>query len=87
MGGPVVEGALSGGGRLHGEAEESYHSEAGVLNLGQLQCLLLLGVGGQAQGVKELPPGVKPLLGVQLRVPLELDVPDHEDLNPDQRRD
>ncbi|CAL5062198.1 unnamed protein product [Urochloa decumbens] len=87
MGGPVVEGPLAGRGCLHGEAEEGDHGEARVLDLRQLQPLLLLRVRRQAQRVEVGSPRVQPLLRVQLRVALELDVPDHQHLDPDQRRD
>lgn len=86
MGGPVVEGAFAGCCRLHGEAKKGDHCEAGVLDLGQLQGRLLLRVGSEAEGVEELAPRVEPLFRVELRVPLELDVPDHEHLDPYQRR-
>lgn len=84
MGGPVVEWALSGGGRLDGEAQEADHSEAGMLDLSQLEGGFLLGVRSQAEGVKELPPWIQPLLRVQLCIPLELYVPNHKNLNPNQ---
>lgn len=84
MGSPVVEGAFSGGGGLDGKAEEGDHCEAGVLDLRQLEYGLLLGVCGQAKGVEELAAGVQPPFRVELGVPLELYVPNHKNLNPDQ---
>ena len=87
VGGPVVERPLAGGGGLHGEAEEGDHGEARVLDLRQLQPLLLLRVGRQAERVEVGAAGVQPLLRVELGVALELDVADHEHLDPDERRD
>jgi hypothetical protein len=87
VGSPVVERALAGGRSLHGEAEEGDHSEARVLDLRQLQPLLLLRVGRQAQRVEEGAAGVDPLLRVELGVALKLDVADHEHLDQDERRD
>ncbi|KAL0916453.1 hypothetical protein M5K25_013970 [Dendrobium thyrsiflorum] len=54
VGCPVVERTFASDGGLHGEAEESHHGEASMLDLGQLQRGLLLWVSCQAQRVKEL---------------------------------
>lgn len=82
MGSPVVERTLPGGSSLDGKAQKADHGEAGVLDLRELQSGFLLGVGRKAKGIKEFATWVQPLLGVQFGVPLELDVADHEHLNP-----
>lgn len=87
MGRPVVERPFPRGGCLDCEAQERHHSKAGVLDLRQLEDGLLLWVGRQPQRVKVRPARVQPLLRVKLRIPLELNVPDHEHLDPDQRGD
>lgn len=82
MSSPVVEWAFACGRSLHGEAEEGNHGETGVLDFCQLEGGPLLRVGGQAKRVKELASRVQPLLGVQLCIPLELNVSDHKHFNP-----
>lgn len=82
MGSPVVERAFSGDGSLDSKPKEPNHGEAGVLDFCQLEGGLLLWVSGQAERVKVLSTGVKPLLRVELCIPLELDVPNDQNLNP-----
>lgn len=82
MGSPVVERTLSCGSGLDSKAKEGNHGKTSVLDFCQLERGLLLWVRGQAKRVEVLPTRVKPLLRVELCVPLELDVPNDQDLNP-----
>lgn len=83
---PVVEGALSSSSGLNSESQGTNHSKTGVLDFSKLQDLLLLGVWGESQRVEVLPSWVQPPLRVELGIPLELNVSDEEDLNPNQSR-
>lgn len=84
MGSPVIKWTLSSDSSLHSKPKKPDHGEAGVLDFSQLKSGPLFRVGSQAQRVKELATRVQPLLRVQLSVPLELDVPDQQNLDPDQ---
>jgi hypothetical protein len=81
VGGPVIQGTLSGSCSLDGESEGSNHSQSSVLELSNLQNLLFLWVVSKVQRVKELSSWVETLLRVELRIPLELDVSDNEGLD------
>lgn len=84
VGSPVVKRAFASCGSLDGEAKEGNHGKAGMLDLGKLKGSLLLRVSSQPEGVKEPSARVQPLFGVKLSIPLELDVSNDQDLNPDQ---
>lgn len=87
MGRPVVERAFPGGRGLDSKPEEPDHGEAGVLDFSKLEGGLLLRVGRQAERVEVAATRVQPPFRVELGVPLELDVADDQDLDPDQRGD
>lgn len=84
MGSPVVKRAFSGDGGLHSKSKEPNHGETCMLDFSQLKRGLLLRVSSQAQWVEELASRVQPLFRVKFCVPLELDVPDQQNLDPDQ---
>lgn len=85
MGGPVVQRTFTGDSSLDGESQESDHGQAGMLDLRQLKHRLLLRVRRQPQWIEELSTWVQPLFWVQLCISLELNVPDHQNFDPDQR--
>lgn len=83
---PVVEWSLSSGRGLDSEPEESHHGKTGMLDLRQLQGGSFLGVAGQVQWIKGTT-WVQPLFRVEFCVSLELDVPDNQNLDPNQSGD
>lgn len=83
---PVVERSLSSGRCLDSEPEESHHGKTGMLDLRQLQGGSFLGVASQVQWIK-WTTWVQPLFRVEFCVSLELDVPDDQNLDPNQSGD
>ncbi|KAJ0842673.1 hypothetical protein HanRHA438_Chr15g0683161 [Helianthus annuus] len=83
---PVVEWTLSSGRCLDSKPEECHHGETGMLDLCQLEGCLLLRVAGQVQWI-ERTTWVQPLFGFKFSIPLKFDVPDHQNLDPDQSGD
>lgn len=75
--------SFPGGSSFNSEDQEGDHSQTGMLDLRQLEVLQFLRIGCQAKWV-EIPAWVNPLNRVKFGVSLELDVPNHQDFNPDQ---
>jgi len=84
VGSPVVKWAFSSSSSLDSKAQERNHGEASMLDLSELKGGLFLRVSSKAQWVEEWSTWVKPFFWVKLAVPLEFDVSNHKNLNPDQ---
>jgi len=84
VGGPVVEWTLASGSSLDCKAQEAHHGKTCVLDLCQLKSGFLLWVRGQTKRVEVAAPWVQPLFWVKLWVPLELYVPNYQNLDPNQ---
>lgn len=84
MGSPVIEWALSSGGGLNGKAQEGNHGKTSMLDLCELKPGFLLRVGCKTQRVEVFSTRVDPLLRVKLCVPLEFNVSNNQNFNPNQ---